>query len=95
MEDFTEIKKHLIYEDQDFHTFTPKNEKTLAFVLKGLENNTTVKEIMDELKKNEVSVKNVCLIKGTRSVLYLVVTGSDIMMQSPQKIPFITYIKIK
>lgn len=51
MEDFTEIKKHLIYEDQDFHTFTPKNEKTLAFVLKGLENNTTVKEIMDELKK--------------------------------------------
>lgn len=40
------MKKHLIDVDQDFHALTH------VFVVKGLENNPTVKEIMDELKVN-------------------------------------------
>lgn len=53
--------------------------------MNGLENNPTVEDIMDKLKENEVSVKNVYLMKGTRSPLYIVVKGSDITMKNLQK----------
>lgn len=46
--------------------------------MKKLENHQTEAEIIDEFKENEVNVRNVHLMKKTRSVLYLVVMSGDI-----------------
>lgn len=55
-----------------------KKKGTHSFIVKKLENHQTEAEIIDEFKENEVNVRNVHLMKKTRSVLYLVVMSGDI-----------------
>lgn len=46
------MRQHFETSGQEFFTYTPKTEKTHAFVLKGLGENTDIPIIKEELGKN-------------------------------------------
>lgn len=61
-----------------FHTYTAQQEKTHAFVLKGLCQTKTIEELKEELILQKINVKNIFKMKGTpeHSPAYLIVTDA-------------------
>lgn len=96
-EDFQTMKNYFIITNQLFHTFTPRNEKTHAFVLRGLENPPELEEIEEELcNKHKIPLKNIFKMKGTRAPMYLVITNSSITLKAlQQQVKVISYTKIQ
>lgn len=69
--------KALESENIKFHTFTNKNGKTHAFVLKGLHKDVTTEEIKSELTMNyNIKVVQCYRMQSNYSPLYMVVTDS-------------------
>ncbi|RZC38069.1 hypothetical protein BDFB_013870, partial [Asbolus verrucosus] len=56
----------------EFHTYTPADEKTHAFVIRRLDQKSTLEEIVEDLKNNyRLEANKVYEMKGTARPLYL------------------------
>lgn len=94
---FTRLKQTLIEKKTEFYTYTLKDEKTHAFVIRGLQTYELQDAIMDELKNSyKVPIKNVFTMKTKKDPLYMVITGSEIKLKDLQKkIVFVNHTKIQ
>jgi len=76
--DWMNLKRNLITEKREFHTYAASNERTHAFVLRGLEGNITAEDIKESLiDEHTITPREVYLMKGTFRPLYLVVLDSS------------------
>lgn len=82
LEDHKKLKEYFLNLGQKFHSYTLKNEKTHAHVLKGLNSNIEIPEIIDELKNiYEIDVKDIYKMRGTRNPMFLVITSSQVTLK--------------
>lgn len=61
-----------------FYTYTPKCEKTHAYVIKGLPEDAEPLEIKQELLELEVKVHNVVKFRNTRCPIYMCMTDKNV-----------------
>ncbi|KAG5893992.1 hypothetical protein JTB14_004247 [Gonioctena quinquepunctata] len=79
IEDHAAMKRALLGAKAQFHSYTPKGEKTHAFVIRGLESGPTPEELEEALKNEHQLKKRVKLIeerkalsnKGNREAKYI------------------------
>lgn len=85
-EDYKKAVEFLRKKHTDFHTYTPKEEKTHAFVLKGLCRELPPEELKEELATQIECIKNVYKMKGTPEYApaYLIVTDATIKLSELQ-----------
>lgn len=95
-EEYKKYKKLLLnQEDLEFHTYTSKEDKTHAFVLRGLNGNPDLDELKEELEEH-ISVKNIFIMKTKRTPLFLVITTSDITLKHlQQNVRYLLHTKIE
>lgn len=76
--DWSNLKRSLVSDKREFHTYTSSNERTHAFVLRGLEGNISPEDIKLYLDDEyNITAREVYLMKGTFKPLYLVVLDSS------------------
>lgn len=75
MKELTDQKIHL-------HTYTPKDEKTHGFVLRGLDSAPDTQEIKEELENtHKIPVKQIYKMNTKYRPLYLIITEKDINLK--------------
>ncbi|RZC32758.1 hypothetical protein BDFB_014354 [Asbolus verrucosus] len=81
----------------EFHTYTPAEEKTHAFVLRGLDQRPTPKEIAEDLENNyNLLADKIYEMKGTARPFYLVVMDKKITIDKLEKqIRIVLYTKVQ
>lgn len=81
----------------EYHTYTPKQEKTHAFVLRGLYHEVDIQQLKEELViEYEIPVKDIYTMKGTRFQTFLVITANDITLkQLEQKVRYLDYTVVR
>jgi hypothetical protein len=80
-QDWTRINDILKSNETAFHTFTHMDEKTHAFVLRGLCQGPTEEDVRDALQtENEIKVHKVYRMKGAKRPCYLVVTDKTVTL---------------
>lgn len=80
LEAYSNLKKYLNSDSVDFHTFTRKDQKSHAFVLRGLNEEHDLEELKAELNEKNMDVQNVYIMKGMRNPAYLVITDQKITL---------------
>lgn len=76
--DWSHLKRNLLNEKREFHTYAPTNERTHAFVLRGLLGDISPEDIKENLEEEyNIIAKEIFLMKGTYKPLYLVVLDSS------------------
>lgn len=93
--DWETCKTMLQDNNVNYHTFSLKEDKTHAFVLRGLFHEAETTDIKEELTAQQIKVKEVFRMKGTRFPAYLVVTSSDFTVRKMENIKFIQYTKVR
>lgn len=79
----------------DHHTHKNKEDKTHAFVLRGLDHDPDPAEILLDLKELGVKILNIFRMKNTKNPLYLIITNKDHTLKELQeKIKFVCHTKI-
>ncbi|RZC35282.1 hypothetical protein BDFB_014501 [Asbolus verrucosus] len=80
----------------EFHTYTPAEEKTHAFVLRGLDQRPTPEEIAEDPENNyNLQADKIYEMKGTARPLYLVVMDKKITIDKLEKqIRIVLYTKM-
>lgn len=69
----------------EYHTFTPKEDKTHAFVLKGVFHTIELEDIKSELlHDHKINCKNVYKMRGTKWPMYLVITDGSVTVRELQ-----------
>lgn len=80
----------------EFHTYTPREEKSHAFVLRGLYHEVDVEEIKDELKTHDVLAKEIYIMKGTKFPSFMVVTTSATTLKNlEQNVKFLDHTVVR
>lgn len=83
--DWTTVNKYFEKVQLQYHTYTPKSEKSHAFVIKGLYHNLDINDIKEELEiDHKIPVKNIYTMKGTQNPLYMLVTSNEITLKELQ-----------
>lgn len=85
LENYTKLKEYFVRSKQPFHTYTAKGEKTHAFVLRGLNEQTMPEDIKMDLLEQKIHIKNVYKMKGTRTPLFLIITDNQVTLKFLQK----------
>lgn len=76
-DDYKTLLRQLKQEDTEFHTYTTAEEKTHAFVLRGLDGDISEEEIKHDLHEEyNMKIHNIYKMKNTFRPLYLIVTDS-------------------
>ncbi|RZC36862.1 hypothetical protein BDFB_011737, partial [Asbolus verrucosus] len=92
---YNNLKKKIEEQQIEFHTYTIKENKTHAFVLRGLDHQPKIEEIQNELINQKVEVKQIFQMKQTRRPAYLVITSKNETIDTlSNKVTVIDYIKI-
>ena len=85
IKDIDEYHKYIenLKEDNvQFHTYTPKNERQHAFVLRGMDSCTDPQDILSDIKdKYKIDIHKIYKLKNTQRGLYLVVTDNTITLK--------------
>lgn len=76
-EDRENFNRALIESKIEFHTYTPKDLKTYAYVIRGLDQEPEIEDLREELKKEEIETQNIYKMKGTRRPTYLIITTKE------------------
>ena len=98
--DKKEHKKQIIQKLKEnkiqFHTYTDPDEKTHAFVLRGLDFEPTIEQIEKELvEQHQLPVKKIYTMRTKYRPLYLVITTAEVALKEMQnKIKHIMYTKV-
>lgn len=92
-EDYELLKKEL--RDVEYHTYTPKDKRTKAVVIKGISGNVDSEDLLKELKEHNISVISCIEMRDTQIPLYMVVTdASSTLKQLSQQVKYLYYTKI-
>lgn len=76
--DWSNLKRNLLNEKREFHTYASTNERTHAFVLRGLLGNISPEDVKENLEEEyNIKAKEIFTMKGTYKPLYLVVLDSS------------------
>lgn len=94
-QDWEACKEMLRENSVEFHTFSMKEDKNHAFVLRGLFQEVDVGDIMAEIKEQDIPVKEVFRMKGTRYPAYLVVTSAETTIKRIEAVRYISYTKVR
>lgn len=96
-EDWVVANKNFETGKLEYHTYTPKEDKTHAFVLKGLYHDVDMDQIKKELIIDyKIPVKTIYLMKGTKFQLYMIVTSNNVMLKHlEQHVKYIDHTVIK
>ena len=96
-EDKQQFLERLKEDNQEFHTYTDKEDKTHAFVLRGLDSEPTVNELKDALtKEHSLPIKQIYSMRTKYRPLYLVVTTAAVTLKEIQsQVRFVLHTKIK
>ena len=93
--DYKVLKELWIDNKIEFHTYTEKNNKKRAYVVRGLHAETDIIEISEDIKKQGFSAIKINLMKNTARPLYMATFSADIKLtELKQKIKFLCYTKI-
>lgn len=85
-EDWVVANKNFELGKLEYHTYTPREDKTHAFVLKGLYHDVEIEQIKEELTiEYDIPVKTIYLMKGTKFQLFMVVTSNDVTLKHLEK----------
>lgn len=83
--DWDAVNAHFELGRVDFHTYTPRDEKTHAFILRGLHHEVEVSDLKEELvSEHKVPVKELFTLRGTRFPAYMVVTTNTLTLKEMQ-----------
>lgn len=83
--DWTNLRRNFESGNLEFHTYATAEEKTHAFVVRGLHKNVSPDEIKKDLLDDyEISVKEVHLMKTMFQPLFLVVLDSTYTLKKLQ-----------
>lgn len=94
--EYENLKRLLKEKGYQYHTYTPRQDRTHAFVLAGLEVDVEIDEIIEELtKKYKIPVRRIIQLNRTKTPLFMVVTNIDQTLKKLQKTaPIINYTRI-
>lgn len=88
--------EHLKTNNLKHYTFTTKEDKNHAFVIRGLDHDPEVDELFEELQKTKLNVNKVVKLANTARPLYMVLTDTSVTLAKLQeKIKIIFHTKIK
>ena len=97
--DYNKVLKHV--QDQEFshHTYTPKDGKTHAFVLRGY-GHVNTQELKNDLTDLQIIVKNVYIMKNKKDAVnpetnYLVITDAKHTLKDLQTIKVLNHVRIR
>lgn len=80
------LLKELTEQNLKFHTYTPKDEKTHGFVLRGLDSEPSTEEIKEDLETtHKIQIQKMYKMHTKFRPLYLVVTENNINLQFLQE----------
>lgn len=78
-----------------WHTYATQEDRTHAFVVKGLDHLPAPEEVKQELvESHQISVKDVFILKTNFRPLYMIVTNADYNLKQLQKIRYINSIHV-
>lgn len=83
-EDWEKLSQYLQGQNTEHHTFTHHDNKTHAFVLKGIQFEMDATELAGHLAQSGLETRAVYLMRNTRRPLYLVVTDSAVTLRKIQ-----------
>lgn len=74
-EDFLAMKNALAKEKEtQWHTYTPNEDKTHAFVIYGIVHDPDLAEMKEEIQQHKIKVINLYKMKNTKQQIYVLVT---------------------
>lgn len=73
-EAFNNLKKYFLSDDLEFHSFTRRDKKSHAFVVRGLNDDQNLEDLRTDLSESNLNIKDIFKMKGTRNPAYLVIT---------------------
>lgn len=79
----------------EYFTYTEKEERTHAFVMRGLDCEVNIETILQDLKGQNSNIKSVYKMKTKYRPLYLVITNKQTKLQDMDKIKIVFYTRIK
>lgn len=90
------ILKSFNREQLEYHTYTDANQKTHAFIVRGLDGEPSTEEVKQELKTiHKIEVKQVYRLKNTVRPLYMIITDPSATLKGLQNnIRYLQYTKI-
>lgn len=96
LDDYKTYKKKLeANKDLDWHTYSTAEEKTHAFIVRGLDHLPEPEEIKEELESTyKIKVKQIHPMKTSFRPLYMVVTATDLTLQQLKKIRYLSYVHV-
>ena len=95
VKDYTELLSN-IDESTQYHTYTMKQEKTRAFVIRGLTSDIEHTEIQNEMIEKGLLGAKCIQMRGIYSPLFMVTTTSSINEKElNQKIKFLNYTRVR
>lgn len=81
-EDWVIANKNFEVGQIEYHTYTPREDKTHAFVLRGLFHEVDIEQIKEELTiEYEIPVRDVYVMKGTKFQTFMIVTANNITLK--------------
>ncbi|CAH1110471.1 unnamed protein product [Psylliodes chrysocephalus] len=81
-EDYEKVLNNVKSEKMAYHTYTAYSEKSHAFVLRGLAENTKIQDIKENLEdEHEIVAREIYTMKTKERPLYLVVTDPVITLE--------------
>lgn len=95
-EDYQKLIRILDADRAQYHTFTLKEQKTKAFVIKGLPKNLDIEDIKRELEEYEIQVNNCNEMRGTHNPLYMItIYGNMNIKILAHQVRYLSHTKIK
>ncbi|KAK9710035.1 hypothetical protein QE152_g26280 [Popillia japonica] len=67
-----------------FYTYTPRQEKTYAFLIKGLHASVECEDVKSELKELEIDARSVIQFKNSRNPIFMCVVGKNVSLKDLQ-----------
>lgn len=77
-QEFIKYIKNQLEDTIEFHTFTPKHEKTYGYIIRGLDQDPNPEDIKNDLKETQkLKVIEIFKIKKNYRPLFLAITNKD------------------
>lgn len=92
--DWAAVKRTLEAEQQEFHTYASRAERTHAFVLRGMEADVNTDEIICAIKEEGHQAKECYRMKGTARPLYLVTFPDTTSLNTLRKFKQILNVRV-
>ena len=94
--DYKIFKQHLQNSDTPWYTYSTPEEKTHAFVLKGLEFHPEAQEVQEELQnEHQLDIKNIYKLNTKHNAIYMVITGGEMKLTDIRKITHVFHSSVQ